>query len=240
MSSTNKNKPSRRSAAKDAQKALAGARTSGSGHNLRFAGGAILVLVVLITIVAIAVGRSANNPPASSAAAGTSSPPSTAPGGNGAPPWPAPSDAGAAVRSAGLPMLSAEGTVEHIHAHLDVVVDGQPVAVPAYLGIDQVQAGISPLHTHDDSGVIHIESPAKTTFTLGQFFHEWGVPLSADTIGGLHATNDRPLRVFVNGSPRTGDPAALPINAHDEIVLVYGPPQPSEQIPNNYAFPTGE
>jgi hypothetical protein len=141
------------------------------------------------------------------------------------------------MRTAGLPMLSREGTVEHIHAHLDVRVNGQPVEVPAMVGIDR--RGISPVHTHDSTGVIHIESPVKRTFTLGEFFTEWDVSLSADSIGGLRVGDGKTLRAFVNGNPVAGNPAALPINAHDEIVVIYGTAQPGESIPAHYGFASG-
>ena len=40
------------------------------------------------------------------------------------------------------------------------------------------------LHVHADDGIIHIESPSTTqTFTLGQFFAEWGGPLSTTQVG---------------------------------------------------------
>jgi hypothetical protein len=143
------------------------------------------------------------------------------------------------MRAAGLPRLSREGSVEHIHAHLDVRVNGQPVEVPAMIGIDRSGRGISPVHTHDSTGVIHIESPVKRTFTLGEFFTEWDVGLSTDSIGGLRADDGKSLRAFVNGKPVTGNPAALPINAHDEIVLIYGASEPGESIPGHYDFASG-
>lgn len=164
-------------------------------------------------------------------------PATTAVGRDTLPPWSAPTDAAAAMRAAGLPMLSHEGTVEHIHAHLDVRVNGQSVDVPAMIGIDR--RGISPVHTHDSTGVIHIESPVKQAFTLGEFFTEWDVGLSTDSIGGLQAGDGKTLRAFVNGKPTTGNPAALPINAHDEIVLIYGTAQPGESIPAHYDFASG-
>lgn len=137
-------------------------------------------------------------------------------------------------------MLGAEGAVEHIHVHLDVLVDGQPVAVPADIGIDRRRGTISPLHTHDDTGVIHIESPVKRQFSLGELFSEWQVSLSPDNIGALRAGNGKVLRVFVNGQQQSGNPAAIIFNAHDEIAVVYGTPRSGEDIPSKYAFPEGE
>jgi hypothetical protein len=193
-----------------------------------------IVALIAILIVAKSV-RSQNNHAVPSQ---LSNPPATtAVGRDTLPPWSAPTDAAAAMRAAGLPMLSREGTVEHIHAHLDVRINGQPVEVPAMIGIDR--RGISPVHTHDSSGVIHIESPVKRAFTLGEFFTEWDVGLSADSIGGLRVGDGKTLRAFINGNPVTGNPAALPLNAHDEIMLIYGTAQSGESIPAHYDFAAG-
>src|SRR5437764_15460008 len=113
-------------------------------------------------------------------------------------------------------MLSSEGMVEHIHVHLDVLADARTVPVPANIGIDVAHRGISPLHTHDASGVIHIESPMKRHFSLGEFFYEWGVSLSADNIGGLRATDGKTVRAFVNRQTHTSNPAAINFNKHHE------------------------
>ncbi|MGH9307536.1 MAG: hypothetical protein ACRD0I_11730, partial [Acidimicrobiales bacterium] len=91
--------------------------------------------------------------------------------------WAAPANATAAVTAAGLHMLSTEGQVEHIHVHLDVIVNGSHIVVPAGIGIDEAAHQLSPVHTHDTSGIIHVESPTPTTYTLGEFFSEWAQPL---------------------------------------------------------------
>ena len=57
-----------------------------------------------------------------------------------------------------LPALAHEGFVLHIHEHLDVYVAGRRVTVPAGIGIDVAGSFISPMHTHDETGVIHVES----------------------------------------------------------------------------------
>jgi hypothetical protein len=127
----------------------------------------------------------------------------------------------------------------HIHAHLDVSVDGQPVVVPGGIGIGGSSQGISPLHTHNASGVIHIESPVNRAYTLGEFFTEWDVSLSPDNVGGLRVGDGKTLRVFVNGAQVTGNPAAVIIHAHDEIAVIYGNPQSAGSIPSRYEFPSG-
>jgi hypothetical protein len=137
-------------------------------------------------------------------------------------------------------MLGEEGNALHIHAHLDVIADGKPVQVPADIGVDDARQMISPLHSHDTTGVIHVESPNKAdTFTLGQFFAEWDVALSADHIGGLTADDTHHLTVYVNGTPRAGDPAAIVLAAHDEIAIVYGTDAEQITVPSSYPWTNG-
>jgi|KBSSwiS6_1023812.scaffolds.fasta_scaffold10949_2 hypothetical protein len=216
------------------------ARSGGRRSAWWWAGAGTAIVVALIVIIVV-VNRDGSAPKPDANAMTIDSPAATtAVGVESMPPWPAPADATAAARNAGLPMLSSEGNVEHIHVHLDVLNDGQLVPVPANIGIDIARGAISPLHTHDDTGVVHIESPVKRQFSLGEFFSEWGVSLSANNIGGLRATGDKRVRVYVNGQPRAGDPAAIMFNQHDEIALLYGTPKPGETIPTKYDFPPGD
>jgi hypothetical protein len=155
--------------------------------------------------------------------------------------WAAPANTDAAVKAAGLTMLNAEGTAEHIHIHLDVWVDGQKVTVPQLVGINEGAQTISPLHTHDTTGVVHIESPVVKDYNLGQFMTEWGVPLNGNQIGGDKTDATHTLKVYVNGKQTSGDPSKLVFHAHDEIALVYGTAaqDSSVQIPSSYAWPSG-
>ena len=91
--------------------------------------------------------------------------------------WSAPEDATLAANRAGLPMLGSEMLQVHYHAHVDVSVRGNKITVPANLGIDRKRQTITALHTHDTTGIVHIESAADIPFTLGQFFTN-GVNLS--------------------------------------------------------------
>src|SRR5439155_12528799 len=58
----------------------------------------------------------------------------------------------------------------HYHSHLDIIQDGVQRSLPANIGI--TDTCLYWLHTHDSSGIIHIEAPADRknhTFTLGDF-----------------------------------------------------------------------
>ena len=144
------------------------------------------------------------------------------------------------LEALGLPALSREGTVLHIHQHLDVFVRGRRIAVPAGIGIDAVGGFISPIHTHDASGIVHVESPDVRTFTLGQLFGVWGVRLSRRCLGGYCARGADRLRVYADGRPFAGDPRVLPLAPHAEIVVAFGTPkQLPRPLPARYAFPAG-
>jgi hypothetical protein len=69
--------------------------------------------------------------------------------------------------------------VRHDHVSLSVLVNGQPMVVPEGIGmnpqlwhdhsLDQYgPSGISPMHTHDTSGTIHIESTVEREYTVGE------------------------------------------------------------------------
>jgi hypothetical protein len=155
------------------------------------------------------------------------------------PPWPA--NNGRALqlrlRAIGLDPLRQEGQVVHIHQHLDVYANGDHVTIPAQIGIDANGGFISDLHTHDTSGIMHVESPTQRTFTLGQFFAVWGVQLSPSCIGGLCKTGDKRLHTWINGAPVTADPTRIVLEEHQEIVLAYGTQaQMPKPVPASFDF----
>jgi hypothetical protein len=232
----------KRARAEAAKAALARAQRRARTIRIAVWSGVAVVVVAAVVVAAVALNRSGtattgNAAPAPVASATT--PASGATGRTTNPPWNAPTDVSAAVAAAGLPMLGEEGTALHIHAHLDVIINGTPAQVPADIGVDDAHQKISPLHTHDTTGVIHIESPDKSaTFSLGQFFTEWQVSLGTDHIGGLSADSTHHLAVYVNGTPRTGDPMSIALAAHDEIAIVYGS-APQTGVPSSYQWTNG-
>jgi hypothetical protein len=144
-------------------------------------------------------------------------------------PWDRPSDQQAQVQAAGLELAAAESLTVHYHAHLDVTVDGTPVAVPAGLGINtgpggslpaHGQPGIAVLHTHDTTGTLHVEAPAAERFTLGQVFTEWGIVLASGQVGGYRTGEDgQVVRVTVDGAAVPGDPAKIVLADGQQIAV---------------------
>jgi hypothetical protein len=145
----------------------------------------------------------------------------------------------------GIQSNDSEQVLFHIHAHLAIYVNGTQKMLPYGVGIvppyqlQQTQdgpfvAGGSKyywLHTHDETGVIHIESPVQRTFTLGNFFDEWKQPLSATQVGPDKGT----VYAYVNGKAFTGDPKNIPLTAHAVIQLNVGKEMPF----SNYTFAQG-
>jgi len=119
-----------------------------------------------------------------------------------------------------------EQSAYHVHAHLTIFFDGKVVPVAQGVGIATTQQSVSCyywLHTHDNTGVVHIESPAGRSFTLGNFFDIWGgqfqqlgYPSQLDLSSGWQA--------YVNGKPYKGDFHEIPLGAHTLITLAYNSP----------------
>ncbi|MFN2529088.1 MAG: hypothetical protein ABR584_10280 [Candidatus Baltobacteraceae bacterium] len=124
----------------------------------------------------------------------------------------------------------------HIHSHLDIFDRGTQIQIPKYAGIIAGANGAGCLywvHTHDGSGIIHVEAPEIQSYTLGNFFHVWGGSLSRNAVGTLTG----PVTAFVNGTKYDGNLAEIPLTAHQLITLEVGTPVVP---PRNYTFPPNE
>ncbi|HEV7128101.1 MAG TPA: hypothetical protein VGN32_11740 [Ktedonobacterales bacterium] len=130
----------------------------------------------------------------------------------------------------GISCLGTEQVAQHIHAELEVYVNGQRGTVPQGVGIVPAKNCLYFTHTHQPTGMIHVESPdSKAVYTLGNFFHVWGQPLSGAQMFGYKVDASHKLTVVLydaNGhkSTYTGDPAAIPLANHETIVLLYNSP----------------
>ncbi len=93
------------------------------------------------------------------------------------------------------------GLSMHIHPMLSIFVDDQPVTVPANIGIEPTC--MRAIHTHDETGKIHIESPTAYDFYLGDFFANWGQPFSATQLMDKTVDDTHTLSVTVDGQPNT-------------------------------------
>ncbi len=154
------------------------------------------------------------------------------------------SKAPSALAVDGIQCNPSEQLLFHVHAHLDIIINGQYFLVPAQIGI--LNTCYYWLHTHDVTGVIHIESPVNRNFTLGQFFDVWSKKINTGQIkfnnGQIFTyvtSPSNPLSVYVNGTkvPSGTNYRDIKLHAHEEIAIIYG--EPPSNIPSSYSFPEG-
>ncbi|MDE1820069.1 MAG: hypothetical protein KGJ23_03905 [Euryarchaeota archaeon] len=126
---------------------------------------------------------------------------------------------------------SAEATDVHYHVLLLIYDGGTQQALPYQPGaggdigvLDQSgytnpslycpSGELHLLHTHDGSGIIHVEMPGglSGTPTLGDFFQIWGEPLSSGGVWTFSGTVSAQMHDMDMGSTTSysGDPGAMP------------------------------
>jgi hypothetical protein len=152
-------------------------------------------------------------------------------------PWPANADQ-AAERADILRIPGhSQPLAMHEHANVQIFIHGQQQSIPVNVGIDEADGAIESLHTHDDSGTVHIESETATQFTLGEFFGVWGVRLTPSCIGGYCNDGENRIRVYVDGEEVSGDPRDVPLDDQTVIVITYGTQQEEPApIPSTFDF----
>ena len=149
-------------------------------------------------------------------------------------PWPA-NGAKSAARATALG-LPPEGTTMHEHANLQIFVHGKLEPVPTDIGISDAGA-IQSLHTHSDTGVVHIESSESREFTLGEFFGVWGVRFTPSCLGAYCNDDTNHLQVFVNGEEVTDSLQDVQLDDQSVIVVTYGTAdQLPDPIPSTFDF----
>jgi hypothetical protein len=109
----------------------------------------------------------------------------------------------------------------HIHPQLSLLVNGISINVPEQIGIDPSMwkdhtldefgmqsipemnmSAMAPLHTHDSSGVVHVESTVNRNYTLGEFLDGKTVKMEV---------NGKPLADFRNHVLRDGEQIKLEV-----------------------------
>jgi hypothetical protein len=166
---------------------------------------------------------------------------------------------GAAINSVSC---QAEMTQYHYHAALIMYMNGKKMDLPPQVGQPYNTQITFPgntclywMHTHSfDSGdgIVHMESPTKRDFTLGEFFDIWHYtakwdlqsdasyksyvdPTFVDAVRGARLGD---VHAYVNGKPYSGDYHNIVLHAHDVITIEIGKPlrPPTKSI----VFPANE
>jgi hypothetical protein len=170
----------------------------------------------------------------------------------------------------------------HVHAFLGLYVNGQEIAIPDGVGMvnpfgdfnsdNPCTQGLNNfecyadlfyyMHTHDASGVIHMEAPSPTCgvasgfatpcnmsqFTLGNFLDIWGIsssPMNFGPFAGPVTVYTSPLQYApcpssgncYTGSNLyslyTGDPRNIPLFSHTVVWILVGSGNPAgSSLPN--------
>lgn len=145
----------------------------------------------------------------------------------------------------------------HIHFYLGVIVNGQQMALPPGTGMFNPQPPANGfvnlatcfyhLHTHDASGIVHIEDPdpqnipiTQSMYALKTYLDIWGITADANHFGPFGG----PVEVFTSGqvdrSNSNGntvnattyayygsDPTNIPLYSHEVIWVEVGPTYPT-------------
>lgn len=121
-------------------------------------------------------------------------------------------------REVALTCTTDMATQFHIHPNLEIIVNGQKQDIPANIGIGSIC--MNALHTHDNSGTIHIESPEKRDFTLSDFFAVWGKTFTKDQIIDYKIDQTHGIRETVNGT-EVKDYENTVLRDKDQISIYY-------------------
>jgi hypothetical protein len=139
-----------------------------------------------------------------------------------------------------LNCLKTVGGPGHHHAHISLFVDGQQLAIPRGIGMFQPdhnnfiyhQTCLYFLHTHDDTGIVHMEPRVgQGSFKLGNVFDMWGEPLTSSNVAGYTGQQT----IIVDGVTYTGNPRLIQLAPYMQITLEVGTPLPGP--PPTYLFP---
>jgi hypothetical protein len=150
-------------------------------------------------------------------------------------PWPA-NGAKSAARATALG-LPPEGTTMHEHANVQIFVHGKEERIPTDVGINPSAGTIQSIHTHDDTGLVHLESSESREFTLGDFFGVWGVRFTPSCLGAYCNEGDNRLQVFLDGEEVTDDLQDVQLDDQTVIVVTYGTPaELPDPIPSSFDF----
>lgn len=169
-------------------------------------------------------------------------PPSVVPWPIGAGPHYRPPAAPPVIRAAkpvGSHRCGRDGTIFSVH--LELFANRRVIAIPAGIGVaspfrrvgaDVRPAGcVYPVHSTAPTGVIGVGTRSAT---LGDVFQVWGQALRPRRLAAFSSA--APVREFVNGRERLGDPRRIRLTPHAQIVLEIGgyvAPHPA------YLFPKG-
>ncbi|HET7419089.1 MAG TPA: hypothetical protein VFL27_01775 [Candidatus Dormibacteraeota bacterium] len=160
----------------------------------------------------------------------------------------------------GIPCDQLEHTQVHYHTGLQILYYGTPTEMRDNTGIQLDSAGNVKcyywLHIHAaQKNIIHIESPASQTFTLGQFFavaNSWSnangygpIKLDKSHVATFTLQPGDTIVTYVDlgdGKGPTvfnGDPSTIPLKSHEVITVEIVKAGDKPTTPPAFSFPSG-
>ena len=204
--------------------------------------GILAVIVAVVVVIIVSSGGSSSGSNGSTTASTKSGGETGVPAGaqvglqDGPAPW-KPEYSFLAQRLAAFNFPQQTDIGYHVHAQLNIYINGKQTTVPANVGIDPQGRFISPIHTHDTTGVVHIESTKYYPFTLGEFINVWGIYFTNNQLGAYKAGDGgNVLQLWVNGK-QISDPVNYKMKPHDVMILGYGKPG---SFPHKKTFAFGQ
>src|SRR3989441_6699273 len=79
-----------------------------------------------------------------------------------------------------FPFIRQEGGLVY-HWHTDLTISSGAASVPIPAGIGISTFCLEPLHTHDATGRIHVETDTARLYSIGDFFRVWGKSFGSPT-----------------------------------------------------------
>jgi hypothetical protein len=122
------------------------------------------------------------------------------------------------TRQVALACTTDMATTFHIHPSLEINISGENMTIPANIGVSPTC--MNSLHTHDDTGLIHVEAPEKRDFTLADFFAVWNKEFSRNQILDAKVDANTEIVMTVNGTP-SNEYENLVLKDGDKIVISY-------------------
>ena len=87
--------------------------------------------------------------------------------------------------------------LQHYHANLSIVIRGESQVIPAETGV--IPGCMRGIHTHDDTGKLHIETPEAMEARLEHFFQIWEQPLTSTQLLDTTVGEGESISLTVNG-----------------------------------------
>ena len=95
---------------------------------------------------------------------------------------------------------SHSSDISHTHSTLSIFIDGDEISIPQNIGIQDSVCpdGMRGIHTHDDTGRLHIETPSQIDAPVGAFFNIWGETFNSEQIFNNVANSSKEVVMLVN------------------------------------------